>query len=43
MLITYKYRLYPTNAQRTVRGQMLSVCRWLYTIEELTPKVAVIP
>jgi putative transposase len=30
MRITYKYRLYPTNAQRTALERTLSVCRWVY-------------
>lgn len=27
---TYKYRIYPTKAQRTILGKMLEECRWLY-------------
>lgn len=30
MQITYKYRLYPTAAQRTALDQMLTVCRRIY-------------
>jgi len=27
---TYKYRLYPTNAQQEILEEQLSLCRWLY-------------
>jgi putative transposase len=30
MRITYKYRLYPTSAQRTALERTLAVCRWVY-------------
>jgi putative transposase len=30
MRIAYKYRLFPTSAQRTSLEQTLEVCRWLY-------------
>src|SRR5690606_23744135 len=30
MRLTYKYRLFPSNAQRTSLQQTLDACRWLY-------------
>lgn len=30
MRLTYKYRLFPTNAQRTSLERVLELCRWVY-------------
>ena len=30
MRLTYKYRLFPTNAQRTSLERVLEICRWVY-------------
>lgn len=30
MRLTYKYRLYPTSAQRTTLERTLEICRWVY-------------
>lgn len=30
MRLTYKYRLFPTSAQRTKLERTLEICRWVY-------------
>jgi putative transposase len=40
MQITYKYRLYPTSAQRTALERTLIVCRWVYNETLATRKRA---
>jgi putative transposase len=40
MRITYKYRLYPTSAQRTALERTLAVCRWVYNETLATRKQA---
>ena len=41
---TYKYRLFPTAAQRTALLRALDACRWVYnqTLEAVFDKVKVV-
>jgi putative transposase len=40
MRLTYKYRLYPTSAQRSTLRQTLAACRWVYNQVLATRKTA---